>query len=116
MKILKNKPVRTFNVGLDESITIKHTCSIELGHNEQITFLNESKDEYDVVRKSWGFYATPSLNGRLINNNFKSALVKNEKKKIYIMIVEKNKIEDFFNYLKKEKNELIEWLDEKEID
>ena len=28
----------------------------------------------------------------------------------------KNKIEDFFNYLKKEKNELIEWLDEKEID
>ena len=29
------------------------------------------------------------------------------------MIVEKNKIEDFYKYLDKDKNEVIEWLDEK---
>ena len=29
------------------------------------------------------------------------------------MIVEKDKISEFFDYLKNDKNELVEWLDEK---
>ena len=32
------------------------------------------------------------------------------------MLVEKDKIDDFFNYIKNDENELIEWLDERNKD
>jgi hypothetical protein len=32
--------------------------------------------EYDVAKKDWGFYATPSMNGRLKKFGFKTAIVK----------------------------------------
>ena len=67
--------------------------------------------EYDVARKSWGFYATPSINGRLKNFGLKTALVKNQLDLYYIMIVEEGCEEDFFKYLKDESNEIITWLD-----
>ncbi len=113
MKINLKKSPRTYKVGLKQNIIIKDFGSINLEPNEQITFKTIDDKEYDFCRKSWGYYATPSINSRLIKFGFKTALVKNSKGQIYIMVVEKDKIEDFFNYLENDSNELIEWLDEK---
>ena len=47
-----------------KKIYIKHCADIYLKKNEQITLKNFDK-EYDIVKKDWGFYATPSINDRL---------------------------------------------------
>ena len=54
-----------------------------------ISFCTDDGSEYDVVAKEWGFYATPSINARLIDQGFKTALVKNTKNRFYIMLVKK---------------------------
>jgi len=109
---IKKNP-RKFKVGLNKDIVIEDCGNLNLDFNQQITFLTNDNKEYDVCRKSWGFYATPSVNSRLLKFDFKTAIVKNSQGNIYVMIVEKNKIEDFYEYLDKDKNEVIEWLDEK---
>ena len=111
MKFDKKIPPRNFKVGLNKSITIKDCGSIVLEKDEQVTFLTSKSAEYDVVRKSWGFYATPSINGRLKNFGLKTALVKNKFDQYYIMLVEEDSKEDFLKYLKDESNEIITWLD-----
>ena len=74
--------------------------SSTLNINEQITLKNK-KFVNEVTKKDWGYYLTNSINERLINNGFKSFLVSN-KKKIYFLIVQKNKEKEFMKYLKKE--------------
>tara|TARA_X000000950_G_scaffold289276_1_gene411525 strand:+ start:84 stop:425 length:342 start_codon:yes stop_codon:yes gene_type:complete len=113
MKVDLKKPSRKYQVGFNQEIIIEDCGTINLDYNQQITFITDDKKEYDLCRKSWGFYATPSVNSRLVSFNFKTALVQNSKKQIYVMIVEREKIDDFFLYLKKEKNYLLEWLDER---
>tara|TARA_Y100000768_G_C23981311_1_gene685963 strand:- start:1180 stop:1536 length:357 start_codon:yes stop_codon:yes gene_type:complete len=115
VKLKSKNPPREYNVGIKKDITIKDCGTISLSDNEQVTFITKSDAEYDICKKSWGFYATPSVNSRLIKFNFKTALVKNSKDQVYIMIVEKDKLQEFFKYLENDKNELIEWLDEKWI-
>jgi hypothetical protein len=106
-------PPRKFSVGRDNQIEIRHCANVGLEPDEQVTFVTDSDKEYDVVRKLWGFYATPSVNSRLKNQGFKTALVKNSKSQWYIMVVEETKIDVFHAYLEKESNEVVEWLDEK---
>ena len=77
-----------------------------------VTFIDKRKISYDVKKKNWGYYATPSINGRLKNNKFKTALVSNEQGKIFIMLVEKNNINKFKSYCKNEKQKIIIWLDD----
>lgn len=108
MKIKKKS--RKFKVGKN-NIIIKEVAKILLGNNEQVTFVNK-KTEYDVVRKNWGYYATPSINKRLKSKGFKTALVINEDKRIYIMLVEKGKIRVFNKYCKDENQRRLLWLDE----
>ena len=45
--------------------------SIQLDNNDLITFLTKDNKEWDVVKKNWGFYATPSINDRLFNQGFR---------------------------------------------
>ncbi len=111
MEFNKKNPPRNFQVGMKKEITIKDCGSIKLNNDEQITFLTSKSAEYDVARKSWGFYATPSINGRLKNFGLRTALVKNKLNLYFIMIVEEGCEEDFFKYLKDESNEIITWLD-----
>ena len=106
-------PPRKFWVGRGNQIEISHCANVDLEPDEQVTFVTDSDKEYDVVRKPWGFYATPSVNSRLKNQGFKTALVKNSKSQWYIMLVDDDQIDAFHAYLEKEQNEVIEWLDEK---
>ena len=103
------KNPRKFSPGND--ITIKDYGTIKLESDEQVTFLTEENNEYDVCKKDCGFYATPSINGRLKDFGFKTALTKNTiTGKIYIMLVENKKNKEFENYLKKEKMVVVKWL------
>jgi len=114
MKINIRKPPRTFKVGLKKKIELKDYGTICLEPDEQITFLTDNNNEYDLARKSFGFYATPSLNGRLLKYNFRAVLVKNSIHQYYIMLVEKGKEDLFYNYIKTEKQNIICWLDNNE--
>ena len=106
--LLKEKP-RVFEVN---DIQIKDFGKITLDENEMISFQTPTGKEYDFTVKEWGFYATPSVNGRLKNEGFKTAFVVNEFKKTYVMVVENEKIEQFQEYLKKDNQRVICWLDE----
>ena len=109
----REKP-RVFEVGNgNKRIKIKDMGNLLLDVDEQITFMSGKGMEYDVCRKNWGYYATPSVNDRLKRSGFKTALVCNDKGQVYIMLVEKNKTKIFDDYLKQEKNFVIEWLDER---
>jgi hypothetical protein len=82
-----------------------------LSPDEQVTFLTESANEYDLARKSWGFYATPSLNGRLKKFNLRAVLVKNRLNQFFIMLVEQGKEADFHAYVEGEPLQIIYWMD-----
>ncbi len=108
MKVKKKN--RKFKVGIN-NIVINEVAKISLRPNEMVTFIS-GKTEYDVVKKNWGYYATPSIDRRLKVKGFKTALVVNKQKNFYIMLVEKSKIKSFDKYCKKENQKKILWLDE----
>jgi hypothetical protein len=107
MKLSKLNPPRSFSVG---SVHIKHSANIELGVDEQITLLTASGTEYDVVRKSWGYYATPAINGRLRDHGLSGVLVRNAVGKIYLLLVEKGFEHEFRKYTEAEGLHVISWL------
>ena len=115
MKTDFNQEPRRFWANQAQTIEIMDLGKIELAPDEMISFKTPDGKEYDVARKSWGFYATPSINSRLKSQGFKTALVCNSKGQRYIMLVENEKIDDFHTYLEKEANEVVEWLDEKPL-
>lgn len=114
MKIKEINPPRRFEVGLGKKIVLKDCAHISLDADEQVTFCTETGAEYDVARKSWGFYATPSLNGRLANFGLRGVLVKNPKGQVYLLLVERGSEEAFYEYLDVESQEIICWLDSNE--
>ena len=114
MKIIVNKPPRIFGVGKNNKIMLKDCGRISLEDNELVTFITKDNKEYDVARKDWGFYATPSVNKRLKNFGFKTALVKNKNSEYYVMLVEYEKVDLFLEYLEEEVIEFLEWLDERD--
>ena len=107
-------PPRTFTVGKESSVHIKHCANIELEPDEQVTFVTPSGAEYDVVRKSWGYYATPSLNGRLRNFGSRAVLVRNTGGKVYLLLVEESSEAEFQAYLANEQQVIVCWLDSDE--
>ncbi|MBI3930995.1 MAG: hypothetical protein HY325_03125 [Chloroflexi bacterium] len=113
MKITKNEPPRIFRAGEDSQIRISDCGRIYLEPDEQVSFITSSGKEHDFTAKSWGFYATPSVNKRLVDQGFKTALVKNEAGRYYIMVVDVGRISDFEAYLSSEKNQVVEWIDER---
>ena len=105
---LKEKP-RTFNVN---GIDIKDYGQIKLAPNEMITLETPSGRSYDITAKDFGFYATPSINARLVTEGFKTALVKNAFEKVFILMVEIDNIDKFNRYCISEKLQVIFWIDE----
>ena len=107
MKIKIKKNPRLFTVN---NIEIRDFGKIKLDKNELISFVTKSDKEYDFTAKEWGFYITPSINGRLKKEGFKVAIVKNKNKKIFIMAIEKNKIKLFKKYCSDQQERVIKWL------
>lgn len=113
MKMDFSEHPRLFRVGINKQTEIHDFGKLFLESNEMITFVNESKKKYDFVSKDWGYYATPSINGRLKNEGFRTALVKNDQGRFYIMVVDTLRLESFYSYLEEDNQKIIEWLDER---
>jgi hypothetical protein len=112
LKIFPQEPPRPFQVGLNGQIMLLDCGSIELESNEQVTFTTSNGREYDVTRKSWGFYATPSLNGRLEQFGLRGVLVKNLRtRRFFVLLVEKEYERAFKEYCQAENLKLVAWLD-----
>ncbi len=109
MKVIKIN--RKFFVGLKKNIQINHIANIHLKSDEQITFISKKKREYDFVKKNWGYYVTPSINGRFKFFKFISCLVENSlSKKKFVLVVYKEKLNQLKIYLKKEKLKILFWF------
>lgn len=111
MKITPIDPPREFEVGFDKKGKIKDCARIELRTDEQITLTTERGAQYDVTRKSWGFYATPSLNARLVNFGLRAVLAKNRIGRYFVLLVEKGFEDKFRAYVREEPLEIVCWLD-----
>ncbi len=110
MKIEEKNPAREYTVGANANITIKDVGDVYLEADEQLTFVTDAGSRYDFCKKSWGFYATPSINSRLEAENFVTALVMNSQNRLYVMVVDRAKITDFRDYLSKENQKVAAWL------
>ena len=106
------KKSRKFKPFKYSQVVLKDCGNIILNDNEQVTFSYKYKknSDYDVTKKNWGYYATPSINNRLKKNNFFSYIVINKSTKFFfIMLVHKNKKYLFLKYLKKENLKIVSW-------
>lgn len=113
MKVTPVDPPRVFTVGHPgREIALRDTARVALEPDEQVTFTTDAGGEYDVVRKSWGFYATPSLNGRLVQFGLRAALVKSGGARIYLLLAEREKEAEFLRYLDAQDMALVCWLDD----
>src|SRR3984885_14339683 len=102
MKFDPKNPPRPFEGGFDKKGVIHDCGTMHLAADEQITFVTESGNEYDVTRKDWGFYAGPSLNGRLLQFNLRAVLLKNRIDRYFIMLVVRGKETSFDRYVSAE--------------
>jgi hypothetical protein len=110
MKFTPVEPPRGFTVGA--GIRLNDCGRIRLDADDQVTFTTEAGGEYDVVRKEWGFYATPSLNGRLPRFGLRPVLIKSRSSRFHILLVERGQEPAFEEYLKKAELTVVTWLDD----
>lgn len=108
MRLEPIEPPREFRVG---EITLRHALNLELDPDEQVTLTTPSGTEYDIVRKAWGYYATPSLNRRLAAHGLRAALCANSDGRIALLLLESGHEEDFNRYLEAEGMRVLAWLD-----
>lgn len=109
MKVELKDPPREFAAG--PGVRLLDCGRIELQPDEQVTFA-AGGTEYDFCRKAWGYYASPSLNGRLGRFGLRPALVRNGEGQLFLMAVEKSKEQGFSAYLKSTAQAVVAWLDE----
>ncbi len=108
-------PPRTFEAGFAEHrVELSDCAHLELAPDEQVTFLTERGAEYDVCRKAWGYYATPSLNGRLASFGLRAVLVRNREDRFFVLLVETGKDEELAEYARIEQLKVVCWLDSTE--
>ena len=111
MKFDEKRPPRVFKVGNIEKFPMRDCGTLRLEPDEQVTFVTESGAEYDLARKDWGFYATPSLNGRLASFGLCAVLVKNPSGRYFVLLVERGKQSEFAAYVKSEQLTIVCWMD-----
>jgi hypothetical protein len=116
VKVTPIQPPRSFGVGTRGG-TLDHVADVELDPDEVVTFRTGSATEFDVTRKSWGYYATPSLNGRLREHGLRAALAvgvprsDGEPERMYLLLVEAGREDDFRTYIDAEHMRVVGWLD-----
>lgn len=109
------EPPREFEVGFGPLVRMKDCGRLQLDPDEQVTLTTPGGAEYDVARKSWGFYATPSLNGRLASFGLRPVLVKNRVGRYYLLLVERGHEHDFQTYVDAEGLAVCAWLDNQQV-
>lgn len=115
MRFLPKDPPRRFLVGNSVKFDMKDCGTLTLAPDEQITLVTEKGAEYDVARKDWGFYATPSLNGRLEQFGLRAVLIKNRGTgRYFLLLVERGHEPTFETYCQQENLAVITWLDNTE--
>jgi hypothetical protein len=115
MKFQPKEPPREFEVGFEKKGKILDCARVHLDPDEQVTFVTDFGNEYDVTRKEWGFYAGPSLNGRLAGFNLRAVLVKNRVDRFFVLLVESGMESSFERYVQEEPLKIVAWLDKKEL-
>jgi len=112
MKFHELNPPRVFTVGNSVRFEMRDCGRLALEPDEQVTFTLDGGGELDVARKDWGFYATPSLNGRLELFGLRTVLVRNTQTgRYFVLVVERGKEVAFDAYLAQESCEVVHWLD-----
>ena len=112
MKFEEKSPPRRFTVGNAAKFEMRDCGTLALAADEQVTFVTESGAEYDVARKDWGFYATPSLNGRLESFGLRGVLIRNTLTgRYFVLLVERGREDALAAYMAQESLEVIAWLD-----
>lgn len=114
MRLERKDPPRRFVVGFGEQIELSDCGIVHLEPNEQVTFVTPDGAEYDLTRKAWGFYATPSLNSRLIGFGLRGVLVKNRQGRFFTLLVEQGHEDAFWRYMKVEELVVVSWLHEED--
>ena len=114
MKIDLKNPPRSYEVGRTVKLQMQDCGTVRLEPDEQLTFTTEMGAQYDLARKDWGFYATPSLNGRLQQFGLRAVLVKNMIGRFFVLLVENGKEALFDRYVEVEELRIIAWLDNAE--
>ena len=105
---------RRFPVGV-ASIELSHVANIALAPDEMVTFMSKGDREYDVTAKDWGYYATPSVGGRLRRFGMRAALMRNvDTRQVFVVIVYDDHVADWREYMEAERQELVMWLDDVE--
>jgi len=98
-----------------EGIQLSDMGDIYLEDDEQLTFRTESGKGNDIVKKDWGFYLSNSVNSNLRKQGFKTALVvsfASGEPRVYVNLVEAEKLEEFHSYLTRFNARLMCWLDD----
>jgi 2-polyprenyl-3-methyl-5-hydroxy-6-metoxy-1,4-benzoquinol methylase len=102
VKFEEVSPPRKFRVGFAAESEMSDVGHITLEPDEQVTFLTTGGGEYDVARKAWGFYATPSLNARLAGFGLRGVLVRNRLDRYFVLLVEDGHEDEYQAYLRAE--------------
>ena len=112
MKFEPKDPPRRFPVGNSVKFDMQDCGNLRLDPDEQVTCVTASGAEYDVAAKDWGFYATPSLNGRLEQFGLRGVLIRNRGTgRYFVLLVERGREEQFDAYCAQENLAVIAWLD-----
>jgi hypothetical protein len=111
MKIEIKHPPRSYECGFEVKRTIQDCARLQLSENEQITLASSSGSEYDITRKDFGYYATPSTNGRLERFGLRTVIARNRLDQLFVMLVESGCEDKFETYLQEEQMNIICWLD-----
>ncbi|MFN0161678.1 MAG: hypothetical protein ACKVQQ_10630 [Burkholderiales bacterium] len=112
MKFEPRDPPRAFSVGQDGRLVMLDCGVVHLAADEQVTFVTVKGAQYDVSRKEWGFYATPSLNGRLSGFGLRTCLACNSQGRYFVLLVERGHEAAFEQYAAFEALRVVAWLDD----
>ena len=114
MKTHFNDPPRRFDSDGTGRFMSTDVGSLELAADEVVTFVSGAGSEYDVARKAWGYYATPSLNSRLPAKGLRPVLVCNAGGRFFVCLVESGRDAEFADYLAQTAMTAVARLDDAE--
>lgn len=110
MRFTEIAPPRRFRAGRLAEVEISDTGRVALEPDEQVTFTTPAGGELDVTRKSWGFYATPSVNHRLRRFGLRACIATNPEGQRFVLLVEDGCEAEFEAY-RADQGLTVDWMD-----